>query len=39
MQGTWLSWGLAGQLGNILFQPFLEEEKEANVITPNEPIL
>lgn len=36
MQGTWLLWGLAGQPGNILFQPFLKKQKEAKVIIPND---
>ena len=39
MQGTWLLWALAGQPGNILFQPFLKEMKEAKVITPNDAVI
>lgn len=33
-QGTWLLWARGGQPGNRLFQPFLKEENEAEVITP-----
>lgn len=38
-QGTWLLRALGGQPGNRLFQPFLKEEKEAEVITPNDSVL
>lgn len=35
MQGIWLLWAQGGQPRNILFQPFLEKEKEVKAINSN----